>query len=43
MSPEIARLDSVNEAADIIKASMLIIIIIMLYLLLLPSSRLALD
>jgi len=36
MSPEITRLDSVNEAADLIKASML-------DLLLLPSSRLALD
>ena len=32
MSPEITRLDSVNEAADLIKASML-------DLLLLPSSR----
>jgi hypothetical protein len=36
MSPEISRLDSVNEAADLIKASML-------DLLLLPSSRFALD
>ena len=35
-SPEITRLDSVNKAADLIKASML-------DLLLLPSSRLALD
>jgi hypothetical protein len=33
---EITRLDSVNEAADLIKASML-------DLLRLPSSRLALD
>jgi hypothetical protein len=36
MSPEITRLDFVNEAADLMKTSML-------DLLLLPSSRLALD